>query len=212
MAPLSRDRVMAECCGSTPAELPFGRHVFQGDALPAVRKPRTRRASGSAASAGTRWPRSVHPAVPRIHRASGSAGTAGRPSPAKRLSPRRRAIQMRSPRRPRPSVGWFRSCSPTSSASRPLSESRDPEEVRELLTRYFEESRRVVERYGGVVEKFIGDAVMARVGFSGRARGRRRACRPRRTRAHRLGQGHGRRRRRARPARAGRASSPARPP
>ena len=42
-----------------------------------------------------------------------------------------------------------------------LSESRDPEEVRALLTRYFEESRRVVERYGGVVEKFIGDAVMA---------------------------------------------------
>jgi class 3 adenylate cyclase/tetratricopeptide (TPR) repeat protein len=42
-----------------------------------------------------------------------------------------------------------------------LSESRDPEEVRELLSRYFEESRRVVERYGGVIEKFIGDAVMA---------------------------------------------------
>ncbi|MBA3737177.1 MAG: AAA family ATPase [Actinobacteria bacterium] len=42
-----------------------------------------------------------------------------------------------------------------------LSESRDPEEVRELLSRYFDESRRVVERYGGVIEKFIGDAVMA---------------------------------------------------
>jgi predicted ATPase/class 3 adenylate cyclase len=42
-----------------------------------------------------------------------------------------------------------------------LAESRDPEEVRELLSRYFDESRRVVERYGGVVEKFIGDAVMA---------------------------------------------------
>ena len=42
-----------------------------------------------------------------------------------------------------------------------LSETRDPEEVRELLTRYFEESRRVVDRYGGVIEKFIGDAVMA---------------------------------------------------
>jgi class 3 adenylate cyclase/tetratricopeptide (TPR) repeat protein len=42
-----------------------------------------------------------------------------------------------------------------------LSESRDPEEVRELLSRYFDESRRVVERYGGVVEKFIGDAAMA---------------------------------------------------
>ena len=42
-----------------------------------------------------------------------------------------------------------------------ISEARDSEEVRELLTRYFEVGRRVVERYGGVVEKFIGDAVMA---------------------------------------------------
>ena len=43
----------------------------------------------------------------------------------------------------------------------PLSEKRDAEEVRELLTRYFDISRAVVGRYGGVVEKFIGDAVMA---------------------------------------------------
>jgi class 3 adenylate cyclase/tetratricopeptide (TPR) repeat protein len=42
-----------------------------------------------------------------------------------------------------------------------LSESRDPEEVRELLTRYFDTSRRLIGRYGGTVEKFIGDAVMA---------------------------------------------------
>jgi class 3 adenylate cyclase/tetratricopeptide (TPR) repeat protein len=42
-----------------------------------------------------------------------------------------------------------------------LSESRDQEEVRELLSRYFEESSRIVGRYGGTVEKFIGDAVMA---------------------------------------------------
>ena len=42
-----------------------------------------------------------------------------------------------------------------------LSESRDPEQVRELLTRYFDESRTLIERYGGTVEKFIGDAVMA---------------------------------------------------
>jgi class 3 adenylate cyclase len=41
-----------------------------------------------------------------------------------------------------------------------LSESRDPEEVRELLSRYFDRSRRFVELYGGVVEKFIRDAVM----------------------------------------------------
>lgn len=43
----------------------------------------------------------------------------------------------------------------------PLSEARDAEEVRELLSRYFEECRTVIGRYGGVVEKFIGDAVMA---------------------------------------------------
>ena len=43
----------------------------------------------------------------------------------------------------------------------PLSESRDAEEVRELLSRYFETAGSVIERYGGRVEKFIGDAVMA---------------------------------------------------
>src|SRR3954470_18700072 len=41
------------------------------------------------------------------------------------------------------------------------SESRDPEDVRELLTRYFDGCRSVIERYGGTLEKFIGDAVMA---------------------------------------------------
>jgi class 3 adenylate cyclase/tetratricopeptide (TPR) repeat protein len=43
----------------------------------------------------------------------------------------------------------------------PLSEQRDPEAVRELLSDYFEVARTVVGRYGGVIEKFIGDAVMA---------------------------------------------------
>jgi len=42
-----------------------------------------------------------------------------------------------------------------------LAEGRDPEETRELLTRYFDLARDVVERYGGAIEKFIGDAVMA---------------------------------------------------
>ena len=41
------------------------------------------------------------------------------------------------------------------------SEGRDPEETRELLSRYFDVAREIVERYGGAVEKFIGDAVMA---------------------------------------------------
>jgi predicted ATPase/class 3 adenylate cyclase len=42
-----------------------------------------------------------------------------------------------------------------------LSESRDVEEVRELLSGYFDTCRRLISRYGGTVEKFIGDAVMA---------------------------------------------------
>jgi class 3 adenylate cyclase/tetratricopeptide (TPR) repeat protein len=42
-----------------------------------------------------------------------------------------------------------------------ISEARDPESTRELLSAYFEASRQVIERYGGIVEKFIGDAVMA---------------------------------------------------
>ena len=60
-----------------------------------------------------------------------------------------------------PSAGSSRSSSPTSSASRPLSEGRDAEETRELLSRYFDTARAIIERYGGTVEKFIGDAVMA---------------------------------------------------
>ena len=43
----------------------------------------------------------------------------------------------------------------------PFSESRDPEEVRNFLTQYFDRSRQVIETFGGVVDKFIGDAVMA---------------------------------------------------
>jgi class 3 adenylate cyclase/tetratricopeptide (TPR) repeat protein len=42
-----------------------------------------------------------------------------------------------------------------------IAEGRDPEHVRELLSRYFEVCRRLIDRYGGTVEKFVGDAVMA---------------------------------------------------
>jgi class 3 adenylate cyclase len=42
-----------------------------------------------------------------------------------------------------------------------LSESRDPELVRELLSAYFGTARTVIGRYGGLLEKFIRDAVMA---------------------------------------------------
>ncbi|HYK96308.1 MAG TPA: adenylate/guanylate cyclase domain-containing protein [Candidatus Dormibacteraeota bacterium] len=43
----------------------------------------------------------------------------------------------------------------------PFSEGRDSEDVRETLTRYFDLATEVITRYGGTVEKFIGDAVMA---------------------------------------------------
>jgi class 3 adenylate cyclase/tetratricopeptide (TPR) repeat protein len=43
----------------------------------------------------------------------------------------------------------------------PFAEERDAEDVRDTLTRYFELASDVIGRYGGIVEKFIGDAVMA---------------------------------------------------
>ncbi len=42
-----------------------------------------------------------------------------------------------------------------------LGETLDPERLRALLARYFESMSAIVERHGGSVEKFIGDAVMA---------------------------------------------------
>src|ERR1700761_2680913 len=42
-----------------------------------------------------------------------------------------------------------------------FSERRDAEDVREMLSEYFDIARRIVDSYGGRVEKFIGDAVMA---------------------------------------------------
>ena len=42
-----------------------------------------------------------------------------------------------------------------------LGERMDPEPLRALLARYFELMKAIVERHGGSVEKFIGDAVMA---------------------------------------------------
>ncbi|MGN6429599.1 MAG: AAA family ATPase [Gaiellaceae bacterium] len=42
-----------------------------------------------------------------------------------------------------------------------LGEQLDPESLRRVMARYFEVAKEVVERHGGTVEKFIGDAVMA---------------------------------------------------
>jgi class 3 adenylate cyclase/tetratricopeptide (TPR) repeat protein len=42
-----------------------------------------------------------------------------------------------------------------------LGERIDPESLRHVMARYFETAKTIVERHGGTVEKFIGDAVMA---------------------------------------------------
>jgi len=46
-----------------------------------------------------------------------------------------------------------------------LGERLDPEALRRTMGRYFEEIRLIVERHGGTVEKFIGDAAMAVFGI-----------------------------------------------
>src|ERR1044072_9745197 len=46
-----------------------------------------------------------------------------------------------------------------------LGEQLDPEEMRGLLARYYSIARDTVQEYGGTLEKFIGDAVMAVFGL-----------------------------------------------
>ena len=46
-----------------------------------------------------------------------------------------------------------------------LGERLDPETLRRVMSRYFDEMRAVLEKHGGTVEKFIGDAVMAVFGI-----------------------------------------------
>jgi class 3 adenylate cyclase/tetratricopeptide (TPR) repeat protein len=46
-----------------------------------------------------------------------------------------------------------------------LGEGLDPESLRRVMGRYFEAARECLERHGGTVEKFIGDAVMAVFGI-----------------------------------------------
>src|SRR5215211_5968563 len=46
-----------------------------------------------------------------------------------------------------------------------LGEQLDPESLRRIMGRYFDEMQAIVERHEGTVEKFIGDAVMAVFGI-----------------------------------------------
>src|SRR5437762_2433203 len=49
--------------------------------------------------------------------------------------------------------------------STPMTEELEPETVRNVMSRFFEEMRTVLEGHGGSVEKYIGDAVMAVFGI-----------------------------------------------
>ena len=56
-------------------------------------------------------------------------------------------------------MATFLFCDMTGSTT--MGERLDPESVRAVVMRYFERMRRVIERHGGTVDKFIGDAVVA---------------------------------------------------
>ncbi len=51
------------------------------------------------------------------------------------------------------------------SGSTAMGERLDPESLRQVMRRYFDAARTVIEQHGGTVEKFIGDAVMAVFGI-----------------------------------------------
>ena len=53
-----------------------------------------------------------------------------------------------------------------------MSEKMDPEEVRDITNAYFNRWTTAIEKYGGAIEKFIGDAVMSVFGLAA-AKGRR---------------------------------------
>ena len=42
-----------------------------------------------------------------------------------------------------------------------MGEALDPESLRRVMERFFDAMRAAIERHGGTVEKFIGDAVMS---------------------------------------------------
>ena len=119
----------------------------------------------AAAATGSRLPArtAARPTSP-ISRSAMSAGLGSVPSPRRRRPPPARPHRpTRAPRRPRaaPSCASLSVLFVDLVGYTALSESRDAEDVRDLLGHYFEQAKTIIDRYGGTIEKFIGDAVMA---------------------------------------------------
>ena len=137
------------------------------DALPSVWRRDPGRQAVLSETAASRWRRFAPHVVRNSSPASRSAVTAGHRSVLRLLrSPPQRSRSQRPRLRPAVSASTteLRHVSVLFCdlvGFTPFSEKRDPEEVREVLSGYFELARAIVGRYGGIVEKFIGDAVMA---------------------------------------------------
>ncbi len=69
-----------------------------------------------------------------------------------------RLVPVAAPREQRKTVTVL-FCDVTGSTA--MGERLDPESLRQVMRRYFDAARTVIEQHGGTVEKFIGDAVMA---------------------------------------------------
>jgi class 3 adenylate cyclase len=88
-----------------------------------------------------------------------SPATDSRGEPAPEHEP---SVEVEAPRRARKVVTVL-FCDVTGSTA--LGEELDPEALFGVMSRYFEELRAIIERHGGTVAKFIGDAVMAVFGI-----------------------------------------------
>ena len=56
---------------------------------------------------------------------------------------------------------WFQSCSPTFAGFTTFSENRDPSDVVDAINTYFGFASASIQEHGGIVDKYMGDAVMA---------------------------------------------------
>ena len=117
--------------------------------------PSLRRGSGSRS-----WPSSSPRGDRRRLDACRCAGAAARTEPGHRavLSRVRRAAPAGPAREARKTVTVLFADVTGSTA---LGERLDPESLRALMRRYFDDLAAILERHGGTVEKFIGDAIMA---------------------------------------------------